>query len=758
MEPAPVHGVSKGEAREPPSAKDAAGSSETAAHDLSLEPGKAHPVEGHPVLELLRSLDQRLERAVQELESRMGDRGRRDPYRGLYLSYEDVAESLNRSPGAPAYPPTFADEVDRLGSSSPELVRLRGQFGLSSFEAALVLVAVAPHVDSRYERTYAFLQDDVTRRRPRVELALDLLCRDTREKQDRRRHFSGEGALVRHGLIELRGEGQQTGGSLLSLEIHPSAPVANFLIGGPVPAPPLAPLLSPPPSDHAFSPLSAGRRRRLAETIRDADRNGRDLRFRLRGADGRGHDPTAGRVVAQAGLEILPIDLRRGPGDEGEMERLFRMALLEARLHRRVLLVAGLETVGERSRAGFRDRLFSLLSGHPGVVLLSFPPDAEGDGYLETSAAATVDVSMGAPSYRRRYAAWRRALRRVGRDVPPEAVDALADRFELSAERIWEVVVSAEERDRAGLEPLPSGAGVASSLFAMARERAGGALAAQAQRMKTGFQWEDLVLPTDQKRQLREICARVERRREVLNRWGFGTKLSLGSGVNALFAGPSGTGKTMAARVLAGELGLELYRIDLSRVVSKYIGETEKNLARLFEAAERSGAILLFDEADALFGKRSEVKDSHDRYANIEISYLLQRMEEYEGVTILATNLKHNMDDAFVRRMAFHVQFPAPGEEDRIRIWRRVFPSAVPLDSDLDPEFLGRRFRITGGNIRNVALAGSFLAASQEVPVGMRHLIRGVQREYQKMGKACVRADFEPYYEWLTDSESQERA
>ncbi len=289
-------------------------------------------------------------------------------------------------------------------------------------------------------------------------------------------------------------------------------------------------------------------------------------------------------------------------------------------------------------------------------------------------------------------------------------------------------------------------------LLAAARARAGEGLAAHARRVEAAFAWDDLVLPRDQKRQLREMGGRVAGRRQVLEDWGFRKKLSLGTGLNALFAGPSGTGKTMAAQVLARELSLDLYRIDLSQVVSKYIGETEKNLAGVFDAAERSQAILFFDEADALFGKRSEVKDSHDRYANIEISYLLQRMEEYEGVAVLATNLRQNMDEAFARRLAFHIHFPPPGEEDRIRIWRRVFPSEVPLGPDVDLEFMGRRFRITGGNIRNAALAASFLASTDGTAVGMRHLIQGVRREFQKLGKVCVQADFEPYYHLVSDA------
>jgi len=229
----------------------------------------------------------------------------------------------------------------------------------------------------------------------------------------------------------------------------------------------------------------------------------------------------------------------------------------------------------------------------------------------------------------------------------------------------------------------------------------------------------------------------------VYGEWGFGRKLSLGKGLSVLFAGPSGTGKTMAAEIIAGELGLDLYKIDLSTVVSKYIGETEKNLSRIFIEAETSNAILFFDEADALFGKRSEVKDSHDRYANIEIGYLLQRMEEYEGVVILATNFRKNMDEAFVRRLHFTVEFPFPNEDDRRRIWERIWPQDTPKSSALNLDFMARRFELTGGNIRNIALASAFLAADNRNIVDMTHLLHATKREYQKMGKVVSESEFE---------------
>jgi SpoVK/Ycf46/Vps4 family AAA+-type ATPase len=242
---------------------------------------------------------------------------------------------------------------------------------------------------------------------------------------------------------------------------------------------------------------------------------------------------------------------------------------------------------------------------------------------------------------------------------------------------------------------------------------------------------------------LREVVVAVRERPKVLDAWGVGQKLAASRGVTMLFAGPPGTGKTMAAEVIASELSLDLYRIDLSTIISKYIGETEKNLEKIFNEAQHSNAILFFDEADAIFGKRSEVKDAHDRYANIETSYLLQRMENYDGVTILATNLRANLDEAFTRRLQFAIDFPAPEKAYRQRIWETLFPPDVPRSSDLDFAPLARRFKLTGGNIRNVIVAAAYLAAAEDSPVTMRHLLHATRRELQKMGRLVNEEDFQ---------------
>lgn len=267
-----------------------------------------------------------------------------------------------------------------------------------------------------------------------------------------------------------------------------------------------------------------------------------------------------------------------------------------------------------------------------------------------------------------------------------------------------------------------------------------------AQRLEPVATWQDIVLPKSQTETLKEIAQQVKNRRKVYQEWGFGSKSSRGFGISALFTGESGTGKTMASEVLANELQLDLYRIDLSQVVNKYIGETEKNLKRIFDAAEEGGAILLFDEADALFGKRSDVKDSHDRYSNIEVSYLLQRMENYRGLAILTTNMKSAIDKAFLRRIRFIIHFTRPDQQLRAEIWKRIFPADTPLDKNLDPSKLAM-LNVPGGNIRNVAMNAAFLAAAENKPVQMAHILHAAHREYTKLEKTLSRNEIKGWVE-----------
>jgi SpoVK/Ycf46/Vps4 family AAA+-type ATPase len=350
-------------------------------------------------------------------------------------------------------------------------------------------------------------------------------------------------------------------------------------------------------------------------------------------------------------------------------------------------------------------------------------------GEAEWTAGGVVPIGVPVPDLERGAALWRASLA----EVTPEAggwAAELAARYRLPADRIPSAVRLAEDARLMADRPL-----TLDGVAAACRQLSAGTLGGVAVKVATTAGWPDLVLPTDRTDQLREIGDQFRCRHQVLGEWGFGAKLNRGKGLSALFSGPPGTGKTMAAEVLAGELGLDLYQVDLSGVVSKYIGETEKNLARIFDEAATTNAILFFDEADALFGKRTEVSDAHDRYANIETSYLLQRMDDYDGMVILASNLRQNLDDAFVRRLRFIVEFPFPETDSRRRIWATVFPADTPLATDVDFTELAESFAISGGNIKNIALNAAFLAAAGKDTLTRRHVLAGTRREFEKMGK-----------------------
>jgi SpoVK/Ycf46/Vps4 family AAA+-type ATPase len=406
--------------------------------------------------------------------------------------------------------------------------------------------------------------------------------------------------------------------------------------------------------------------------------------------------------------------------------------------------------LGESDRLAHARRvLLGALTGHDGIVFLG--SEQAWDETIGQPAGFFFKAHFPVPTCPLRRQIWQGLLapEPVAREV--DAV-ALADKFNLTAGQIHRAI--AEARQTALLrEPAEREMTMADLLHAC-RSQSTARLTTLARKITPLYTWSDITLPADKLAQLREACAHVKHRQQVFGEWGFERKVSLGKGLGILFAGASGTGKTMAAEIIAAELGLDLYKIDLSCVISKYIGETEKNLSRIFAEAETANAILFFDEADAVFGKRSEVKDSHDRYANIEINYLLQRIEEYEGTVILASNFQKNIDEAFLRRMRFVIEFPLPEEAERRRIWQNIFPSDTPLATDIDFDFLARKFQFAGGAIRNVALSAAFIAAQNGGLVDMEKIIRATRREFQKTGKLCVKSDFESYFDLICGKEA----
>jgi ATP-dependent 26S proteasome regulatory subunit len=693
------------------------------------------------LLPALRRLDQLLQMAMQSfhLSQRVETSAL---FRGLSVSSDDVARALSQTPGAAPFIFDRSGLDDGSGSSS--LAGLLEAFGLSPFDVDLVLIALAPEIDLRYERIFAYLQDDVTRKRPTVELALNLLCSSAQEKLERRDHFSSEAPLLREGLLHLVPDPNQVEPPFLAQYLKLDDQVTRLLLGHFGLDQRLAPFceVGHPAPDWNALPLPDGIKLALAGLVRQAHANRSPLQLYFQGPPGAGKRQAARALAAVASAELLELRADQLLERSG-LRELSKLLLREAQLRRAVLYISGLDDVREQDLATRRRELLESVSRHNGITIL-----AGKKPWVPTSGAklAVQPIAFNILNFAESCACWSTELASHGVTLKNAAVELVASRFRLTAGQIQTALASAlldSEWRGAQRGPVEGAAPALSAddLCAAARAQCGHELGRLAKKIEPRYAWADIILPPDQMQHLQEICAQAEHRKVVYGDWGFDRKLSLGKGLNVLFSGPPGTGKTMAAEVMARELHLDLYRVDLSQVVSKYIGESEKNLDKIFTAAENSNAILFFDEADALFGKRSEVRDSHDRYANIEISYLLQKMEEYQGISILATNLRQNLDDAFMRRLQAVVEFPFPDEEYRTRIWKNVFPREAPLSPDVDFAVLAREVRLAGGNIKNMALTAAFSAAADGGLIAMEHLIQAANREHQKIGRTWDEAE-----------------
>jgi ATPase family associated with various cellular activities (AAA) len=588
----------------------------------------------------------------------------------------------------------------------PALETLCGAFGLSPFERQIVLLCAGVELDARFPSLCAAAQGDPARAYPTFSLALAALDDP---------HWSAvtpAGPLRRWRLLEI---GPLPGVPLTLSPLRLDERILHYLAGVQHLDERLADLLTHVHPDEDLVPSHQA----IAGDIRDLleRTNRRPPLIQVCGTDGGAKRSIAAAACAAVGLHLFALPAEAIPTHPAEREGLLRLWAREATLTTSTLYIdaTALDMADAHAVAG----VTAFLERVRGVVVLA--TRGRWAGLLRSMR--TIEIQKPAPEEQR--ALWQAALGEAAPRLNGH-VTRLATEFNLSA-----TAIQATAREALDGEGTPEA--LAARLWDGGRAQVRPRLDDLAQRIEPAAGWQDLVLPEPALLALHEIAAHVRRRATVYDEWGFATKGARGLGISALFAGASGTGKTMAAEVLAGELDLDLYRIDLSQIVNKYIGETEKNLRRVFDAAEDGGAILFFDEADALFGKRSEVKDSHDRYANIEINYLLQRMELYRGLAVLATNMKSALDPAFLRRIRFVINFPFPDATQRAEIWRRIFPAATPTQ-DLDMARLAQ-LNIAGGSIRNIALNATFLAADAGEPVQMRHLLQATRSEYAKVEK-----------------------
>jgi hypothetical protein len=701
-------------------------------HDGSIESCLNQSETTSELIPWLNWVDGMIRRALAVGRTIYGEESTSDPFRGLHIAPRDVERLLAQPQGRPLFGYTGCETLPEHLPLPPSFSRLATACCLSSFDLAVVFIALAPESDLRYEKLYAYLQDDVSKKRPSVDLVLNLLCADPSTKLQMRSHFLADAPLVRHGLIHLTVESGRTDSPLLAHFLKLDDQVVGYLLGETDLDRRLQSACeildsgshedsSPHEHDEAIV------RQAMAE--RDAEPHG-SVRLYFEGPDNLEKRRAARLYSTQKQRPLLFVRLAHLQAASTDFDSSLRVLFREAWLRGAVVFMEEYEAIRDSAPPLLHRQLLRRLTDFEGTIILSgsqpWLPQEEAPGGFAT-------VSFGIPDLSRRLDYWRSSFQQQGFCLDEETLHSLAGRFQLTSWQIADAAMSALHQAR--WKDQSAASPTSDDLFDAARRQTRGPLAKLATLIQSTRRWEDLILPEEPIGQLQDLCAQFTHRRQVLEEWGFGRKLSYGTGITALFAGPSGTGKTMAAEIVANEVGLDLYRIDLAAVVSKYIGETEKNLDKIFTAAEQANAILFFDEADALFGKRSEVKDSHDRYANLEISYLLQKMEQYEGIAILATNLRQNLDEAFVRRLAFIVHFPFPDETMRQRIWTGIWPTTVPLHEDVDLDALAKQLKLSGGNIKNVALSAAFLAAGDGQIVTRDHIQQAAQREFQKLGK-----------------------
>ena len=643
-----------------------------------------------------------------------------DALRGLIISSQEAAHLQESGPMADFWsdkhgpPPPI--EIDP--ESATRFTTLMSSFALSALDAQILLLCLAPEFDRRYERLYAYLQDDVSQRKPTVNLMMNLLGQDVTGRFAVWERLAQNAPLRHHLLLTANQDTNSRTSSLLSHHLNVDHRLVAWLMGDSTPDTRLKDSVSWLQATGLH--ISEEAAEPIVRTLPDAPI------VLMQGTEGVGRRESVATMCAQYDLAVISADLAQFDTLEIPSSQAWRLTIREAHLEGTALLFSHWDSCLNETTGQAPADLWQAILDFPYPVFLCTqqawePPDLH-------RLRPMLRVSFDLPSYEKRKQLWTQTLEQRGMAI--RDLDPLVAKYRFTPAQISRAVNTAADLAASAGSPM-----CIDDLYAAAQAHSAIRLGRLAKQIKPRYGWDDLVLPSDRLEQLRELCARAEHAYLVQENWGIGRKIAPTPRISALFAGESGTGKTMAAEAIAHELGLPLYRIDLSAVVSKYIGETEKNLSIIFEEAKASNAILFFDEADAIFGKRSEVRDAHDRYANIEVAYLLQQIEDYDGIAILATNLRQNLDDAFTRRLDFAIDFPFPESEYRKLIWAGHFPPELPLSPDVNFDTLAERYPLAGGNIRNVAIAAAYLAAADGRVVTMEHIVKAIRREHQKIGR-----------------------
>lgn len=758
------------------------------------------------ILDLLSRLDLLLAIRVLKLQRNLGYRRHSETHR-VIISREEIDETLNSKGTTLDSVDSLLNDNDnnndedskikslkrRIEEKEQEtmarvsqslnqgiylsLPRLISIFRLTQLEVDAIIICLAIEIDNeitkKYRKIYAYLNDNLMQKKPTVDLVLSIANESLNDRIVAKSLMMKDSLLFRYKILEFIENDANY--DISERPIRIDGRIVNFLIGLRVFEPCISSFSKisscmPPFTDDIACPrnivddivslwhrINANADHNNATGIMNNDEGGRKINTKIIlnffGPRGSGRKTTANIICRKIGCPLLSIDLAEILSRALPFEESLLLAFREALLFGAGIYLENLESLLHKDEKNYS----------PVKTVIKMIKEMTSLTFIETGSSALNNessfsdyffrsIEFKIPSYNARKHIWNSvAQKELGRNNNLRLEDdvdfeILSSKFVFTPAKIRDSFQFAKNQAIARSDNTDGSKVITmNDLYNGCKVQSNNDLGIMAKKIRPNYTWRDIVLPHQILDLLKDICTVVKYKGTVYYEWGFDAKFSLGKGLTALFSGESGTGKTMAAEVIAKELDLDLYKIDVSSILSKYIGETEKNLNTIFKESEGSNSILFFDEADALFGKRTDVKDSHDRYANIETNYLLQKIDEFEGVVILSSNYKKNIDEAFIRRMQFLVNFPFPDAQHRLKIWHKAFPEQLPTSDDINLKFLADNLQISGGNIRNIVINAAFLAAKNNKPISMSDLVFASKREFEKIGKPIQRSEFGKY-------------
>ncbi len=645
--------------------------------------------------------------------------------------------------------------------------KISGSLSLSDEEKQIILLCMAPEIDRKYQRIFAFLNDDLTKKKPTVDLAIKFLTQDFEERIKKMKYFSPNSRLIKFGIIEFEKSDENFISQMLKINTDLLSQIldtgdhtnkTNRISNLVRPARKHENIIVNPSHIEIIEKLREYLKIKKNKSNNIIGSNNFDkypFVIYLNGKEGNWKSDLVKKICNSLKINLIMTDAQYLAKQDKE-KNSYRYLLRELLIQDAILYIKNfdlffkLDDTNKQNLTAFWNNLYEFY----GIIFIEgekiWPYNKQ-----DIPRKKFLNIEFPDMTYNDRVHVWKSVLE--SNNITGIDPKQIAKKFKFSQDQIHSIVSDVlnfidYDKDQSISESLMDSKYISPQIvYNFCNKESNKLLMTTATRIIPQFDMGDIILPVKKKQELEEIINYIKYREKVFGEWGFRKKIRYHEGLNILFYGRSGTGKTMAAEIIANELNLDLYKIDLSMIISKYIGETEKNINKIFQEAETSNSIIFFDEADAIFGKRVKIRDSHDRYSNTEINYLLQKLESHNEIIILATNFKDNMDSAFFRRIRFHIEFPFPEEIERLKIWKTIFPQPnFYLSNDIsnkDFGFIAKNFQLSGANIRDAAISAAFLAASEGKNITIKHIIQSIKKEYEKEGRGMLKTEFERYNE-----------